>query len=75
VDVDEELLDSKVSERKSHMIKTIEIERFSLTTSKPFAEVVAGVNAAVGHPDMAEFFRATRGAGSLPNSKTQWRKV
>jgi hypothetical protein len=36
------------------MIKKIEIERFSLTTSKPFDEVIAGVNAAIGHPDMAE---------------------
>ena len=67
--VDETLLDSSVSERKSHMIKKIEIERFSLTTSKPFAEVVAGVNAAIGHPDLAEFFRTTRGAGSFAELK------
>ena len=36
------------------MIRKIEMERFSLTTSKPFDEVVAGVSAAIGHPDMAE---------------------
>jgi uncharacterized protein (DUF302 family) len=47
------------------MIKTIEIERFSLTTSKPFDEVLAGVNAAIGHPDMAEFERSTREARSF----------
>jgi uncharacterized protein (DUF302 family) len=41
------------------MIRKIEIERFSLTTSKPFDEVVAGVNAAIGHPDMAEFAKST----------------
>jgi hypothetical protein len=35
------------------MIRKIEIERFSLTTSKPFDEVIAGVNGAIGHPDMA----------------------
>ncbi len=39
------------------MIKKIEIERFSLTSSKPFDQVVAAVNAAIGHPDMAEFAR------------------
>jgi|SRR6516162_1033354 len=47
------------------MIKKIEIERFSLTTSKPFDEVVAGVNAAIGHPDMAEFGRSTHEARSF----------
>jgi hypothetical protein len=36
------------------MIRKIEIERFSLTTSKAFNKVTAGVNASIGHPDMAE---------------------
>ncbi len=44
------------------MIAKIEIERFSLTTSKPFNEVVAGVNAGIGHPDMADFARSTHEA-------------
>lgn len=44
------------------MTRKIEIERFSLTTSKPFNEVIAGVNAAIGHPDMGEFGRSTREA-------------
>jgi uncharacterized protein (DUF302 family) len=43
----------------------VEVERFSLTTSKPFDEVVAGVNAAIGHPDMAEFARSTHEARSF----------
>ena len=47
------------------MIMRIEIERFSLTTSKPFDDVLAGVNAAIGHPDMAEFARSTREAHSF----------
>jgi uncharacterized protein (DUF302 family) len=47
------------------MIRKIEIERFSLTTSKPFDEVVAGVNIAIGHPDMAEFARSTHEARSF----------
>jgi hypothetical protein len=37
--------------KRFEMTRKIEIERFSLTTSKPFDEVVAGVNAAIGHPD------------------------
>ncbi len=52
------------------MIKTIEIERFSLTTSKPFDEVIAGVNAGIGHPDMAEFGRSTHEARSFAELKS-----
>jgi len=33
-----------------------------VTASKPFDVVVAALNAAVGHPDMVEFFKATNGA-------------
>ena len=52
------------------MIRKIEIERFSLTTSKPFDEVVAGVNAGIGHPDMAEFGRSTHDARSFAELKS-----
>jgi uncharacterized protein (DUF302 family) len=52
------------------MIRKIEIERFSLTTSKAFDEVIAGVNAAVGHPDMAEFGRSTHQARSFAELKS-----
>jgi len=52
------------------MIRKIEIERFSLTTSKPFDEVIAGVNAAIGHPDMAEFRRSTNEARSFAELKS-----
>jgi uncharacterized protein (DUF302 family) len=51
------------------MIKKVEIERFALTTSKPFDEVVAAVNAAIGHPDMAEFARSTHAARSFAELK------
>ena len=51
------------------MIRKIEIERFSLTTSKAFNEVIAGVNAAIGHPDMAEFRRSTHEARSFAELK------
>jgi uncharacterized protein (DUF302 family) len=46
------------------MIRKIEIERFSLITSKGFDEVLAALNAAIGHPDMAEFWRSTQQTAS-----------
>jgi uncharacterized protein (DUF302 family) len=52
------------------MIRKIEMERFSLTTSKRFDEVIAGVNAAIGHPDMAEFGRSTHEARSFAELKS-----
>src|SRR5260221_5333997 len=52
------------------MIRKIEIERFSLKTSKAFNEVIAGVNAAVGHPNMAEFGRSTHEARSFAELKS-----
>jgi len=52
------------------MIRKLEIERFSLTTSKAFTEVIAGVNAAIGHPDMAEFGRSTHEARSFAELKS-----
>src|SRR5579862_6255242 len=52
------------------MIAKIEVERFSLTTSKSFDEVLAGVNAGIGHPDMAEFARSTHEARSFAELKS-----
>jgi len=52
------------------MISKIEIERFSLTTSKQFDQVIAGLNGAIGHPDMAEFERSTHAARSFAELKT-----
>ena len=46
-------------------IRKIEIERFSVTSSKPFAVVVAAIKASVGQPDMVEFAKLTRGSGSF----------
>ena len=56
------------------MIKKIEIERFSLTSSKPFDQVVASLNAAIGHPDMAEFGRSTHEARSFAELKSAVQK-
>jgi uncharacterized protein (DUF302 family) len=48
--------------KEKMMISKVEIERFSVTSSKPFEAVVAALEAAVGHPDMVEFVKATKGA-------------
>jgi uncharacterized protein (DUF302 family) len=56
--------------KRFEMTRKIEIERFSLTTSKQFDEVIAGVNAGIGHPDMAEFGRSTHEARSFAELKT-----
>ena len=37
------------------MISKIEVERFRLTSSRPFDEVLASIKGAVGHPGMVEF--------------------
>jgi uncharacterized protein (DUF302 family) len=56
--------------KRFEMTRKIEMERFSLTTSKQFDEVIAGVNAAIGHPDMAEFGRSTHEARSFAQLKS-----
>jgi uncharacterized protein (DUF302 family) len=53
----------RFDERKENMtIRRVEIERFSVTSSKPFEVVVAALKAAVGQPDMVEFVKETKGA-------------
>ena len=52
------------------MTTTIKVERFSVTTSKPFDEVVAGISGAIGHPDMAEFAKSTHEARSFAELKS-----
>ncbi|MGB8769552.1 MAG: DUF302 domain-containing protein [Candidatus Korobacteraceae bacterium] len=41
------------------MIRKVDVQRFSLTSSRPFDEVLAAINDAVGHPDIAEFWKST----------------
>ncbi len=45
--------------------RRVEIERFSVISDKPFEAVLAALRAAVGHPDMAEFAKVTKGAKSF----------
>ena len=49
-------------------IAKVEVERFSLTSSKPFDAVVAALKSAVGQPDMVEFFKETRATNSLSDA-------
>jgi uncharacterized protein (DUF302 family) len=43
-------------------IRKVEIERLSLTSSKPFDVVVAALKSAVEHPDIVELFKAVKSA-------------
>lgn len=45
-------------------IRQIAVERLSLISSRPFAEVVANIEAAIGHPDMRQFGEAIGAANS-----------
>ncbi len=48
-------------------IAKVEVERFSLTSSRPFEAIVAALKTAVGQPDMSEFFTTTRATNSFPD--------
>jgi uncharacterized protein (DUF302 family) len=43
-------------------IRKIEIERLNITSLKPFDMVVSALKAAIGQPDMAEFWNGTKAA-------------
>ena len=55
-----------VTEDKMKIAK-VEVERFSLTSLKPFDTVVAALKSAVGQPNMVEFFKETRATNSFPD--------
>ena len=57
------------------MIRKVEFERFSLTSAKPFEEVLAAMNDAIGHPDMAQFWRSTRQAQNFAELENSIKKV
>ena len=46
-------------------IRRFEIERFSLTSSKPFEAVVAALKAAVGRLNLVEFANASKGTSTF----------
>ena len=45
--------------------RKIEIERISVSSSRPFDAVVAALNAAIGHPDMAKLSKVIDGAATF----------
>ncbi len=47
------------------MTRKIEIERFTLTSSKPFDGIISDLKAGVGQPDIAAFWRSTHRAQSI----------
>jgi hypothetical protein len=47
------------------MIRKVDMERFSVTSSKPFDAVVAAIKASIGHPNMAELWQATQRATTV----------
>ena len=44
------------------MITNVEMERFSVTSSKPFDVVLAAIKASIGHPNLGELWQATQRA-------------
>ncbi len=48
-------------------IEKVAVERFSLTSPRPFDTVVAALKSAIGQPDIVEFFKASRAANSFPD--------
>ena len=55
-------------------IRKVETERFSVISPKPFEAVVAALKAAVGHPDMGEFFKATNSARTFAELESTVRR-
>jgi hypothetical protein len=43
-------------------VRKFEVERLIVIASKPFEAVMAALEAAIGHPDMAQFLKETEGA-------------
>jgi uncharacterized protein (DUF302 family) len=46
----------------AEMIRKLEMERFTVISSKPFDDVVAAIKASIGHPNMAELWQAVQRA-------------
>jgi uncharacterized protein (DUF302 family) len=53
----------------------VQVERFSVISSKPFEEVVAGIEAAVDHPDMKALWKDADSARTYPELENVIQKV
>ena len=54
--------------------RRVEIERFSVVSSRPFQEILASLKSAVGRPDMQEFAKATKSAQTFAELEDVVRK-
>jgi uncharacterized protein (DUF302 family) len=61
---------SRVVRKVVGMIATVEVERFSLISSRPFDEILAAIKAAIGHPDMVVFAKRTAAAPTFTEFET-----
>lgn len=57
------------------MITKVEVERFSLTSSRPFDRILAAIKDAVGHPNMVEFAKTTRAARTFAEFESTVREA
>ena len=46
------------------MIRKVEMERFTVISARPFDDIVAGIKASIGNPNMAKFVKSTQEAKS-----------
>ena len=46
-------------------VRKVEVERFSLTTSRPFESVVGGLKSSIGQLDLAAFASASKSSGTF----------
>jgi uncharacterized protein (DUF302 family) len=51
-------------------IRKVEVQRFSVTSSKPFEVVIAALKTAIGQPDMAEFLKTIKAARTFADLET-----
>ena len=56
------------------MITIVEVGRFSLTSSRPFDEILGAIKAGVGHPDTVEFAKTTAAARTFPQFESPVRE-
>jgi uncharacterized protein (DUF302 family) len=55
----------KLATENNMTIAKVEVERFSITSAKPFEAIVTGIKSAIGQPDMVNFFKETRATDSF----------
>jgi hypothetical protein len=51
------------------MVRKVDMERFAVTSSKPFDAVVEAIKASIGHPNMAALWEATQRATTAAELK------